>query len=133
VEVVRKTEAEQGKTGGEGHEDKAPEEYEGLVNPFAGDPDAIDAGEQIYRTNCESCHGPGGEGDGPAAASLNPGPANLADPEMMQEMTDGFLFWRVSEGGAMAPFNSAMPAWQEVLSEESRWQVISFLRSLSRE
>jgi mono/diheme cytochrome c family protein len=133
VEVARTAEAEQDETGGEEHEVEAPEEYEGLVNPFAGDPDAIEAGEQIYRTNCESCHGPGGEGDGPAAAALDPRPANLADTEMMQDMTDSFLFWRVSEGGAMEPFNSAMPAWKEVLSEEQRWQVIGYLRSLSQD
>ena len=30
----------------------------------------------------------------------------------------------------MAPFNSAMPAWETGLSETERWQVIAYIRSL---
>jgi hypothetical protein len=56
---------------------------------------------------------------------LDPKPATLADGVMMNELSDGYLFWRVSKGGAMEPFNSAMPAWESGLTEEQRWQVIS--------
>jgi mono/diheme cytochrome c family protein len=110
---------------------EAPDEFASLTNPFAGDPDAIAAGEEIFQTNCIPCHGPEGAGDGVAAAGLDPKPANLSDSEMMPMMTDGYLFWRVSKGGAMEPFNSAMVAWEESLSETQRWQVISFVRTLS--
>jgi mono/diheme cytochrome c family protein len=47
---------------------------------------------------------------------------------MMGEINDAYLFWRVSEGGVMAPFNSAMPAWKGALSETQRWQVVNYLR-----
>lgn len=113
------------------HED-TPGDYADLTNPLAGDSAAVTAGQAIFDTNCASCHGPKGQGDGPASAALNPKPANLADPQMMDSMSDGYIFWRVSEGGMIAPFNSAMPAWKATLSEEQRWQVISYLRSLSR-
>ena len=59
-----------------------------------------------------------GAGDGVAAVGLDPKPANLGDSEMMSTLTDGYLFWRVSKGGAMEPFNSAMPAWDPGLTEE---------------
>jgi mono/diheme cytochrome c family protein len=36
------------------------------------------AGAKIFQTFCTTCHGPAGKGDGPAAAGLNPKPANLA-------------------------------------------------------
>ncbi len=36
-----------------------------------------DLGAQTYRTYCASCHGPGGEGDGPVASSLRARPADL--------------------------------------------------------
>ena len=49
----------------------------------------------------------------------------------MQDLSDGYLFWRVSEGGAMPPFNSAMLAWKGTLSEEEIWQVISYVRTFS--
>ena len=50
---------------------------------------------------------------------------------MMQDLSDGYLFWRISEGGAMPPFNSAMLAWKGTLSEEEIWQVISYVRTFS--
>lgn len=108
-----------------------PEEYAGLTNPYAGESQAISLGEDIYQVNCASCHGPEGEGDGPAASALDPKPANLADATMMQAMSDGYLFWRVTEGGGMEPFNSQMPAWGDVLTEKDHWQVISYLRTLA--
>lgn len=110
-----------------------PDEYANLTNPFADDPEAIAAGEQIYVVNCAPCHGKTGQGDGPAGAALDPKPANLADAEMMSMMSDGYLFWRVSEGGLFEPFSSAMPPWKDTLSEEQRWQVIAFERTLGLE
>lgn len=109
-----------------------PEEFEGLANPAAGDSEAIAAGADIFAVNCASCHGPAGEGDGPAAEGLNPKPAALADGMMMNTLTDGYLFWRVSKGGQSEPFNSAMPAWENALTIEERWQVISFIRTLQQ-
>jgi mono/diheme cytochrome c family protein len=49
---------------------------------------------------------------------------------MMQELSDGYLYWRISEGGQMEPFNSMMPAWKDGLSEQQIWQIISFVRTL---
>ncbi|WP_397542641.1 c-type cytochrome [Roseovarius salis] len=34
-------------------------------------------GRQIYVENCAQCHGPGGRGDGPWAASYDPPPSDL--------------------------------------------------------
>ncbi|HZD10841.1 MAG TPA: cytochrome c [Candidatus Binatia bacterium] len=107
-----------------------PDEFAALTNPFAGDPEAIDAGEAIFQVNCATCHGTEGKGDGPAAEGLDPKPAVLADP-MLNSHSDGYLFWRVSKGGQMEPFNSAMPAWETSLTEDQRWQVISFVRTLT--
>ena len=36
------------------------------------------AGATLYSADCVTCHGPKGLGDGPAAAGLNPKPANFA-------------------------------------------------------
>lgn len=120
--------------GEESHEHlEVPSEYEGLANPFDEDPDAISNGADLYAANCATCHGLDGMGDGPAATALDPKPASLADSDMMADMTDGYVFWRISEGGAMEPFNSAMPAWGSTFSEQEIWQLVSFLRTLPDE
>lgn len=108
-----------------------PEEFVSLTNPEAGHEDAIAAGEELFTTHCVTCHGPEGKGDGEGAANLDPKPANLADSAMMGDMSDGYLFWRVSKGGAFEPFNSAMPAWEQTFTDEQRWQLISYVRTLS--
>ncbi|MCB8973844.1 MAG: cytochrome c [Ardenticatenaceae bacterium] len=112
---------------------EAPEEFASLKNPFAADHEAIEIGEELFQAYCASCHGPEGAGDGPAAESLEPKPAALSDGMMMNMLSDGYLFWRVSQGGQMEPFNSAMPAWQAALTEEQRWQIISYVRTLADE
>lgn len=110
-----------------------PVEFASLTNPFADNHEAIEAGAEIFQANCATCHGPEGLGDGPGAAELDPQPATLADGTMMNDLSDGYLFWRVSKGGQMEPFNSAMPAWESALTEEERWQVVSFLRTLAED
>lgn len=107
---------------------EVPAEYAGKTNPVANDAAAVAAGKDIYATNCASCHGDAGAGDGPAGSALDPKPAALN--ALGSEITDNFLFWRISEGGAMEPFNSSMPAFKGVLTEEQIWQTVHFIRSL---
>ncbi len=108
-----------------------PTEFANLTNPFGSEHEAIEAGEEIYNSFCVTCHGAEGKGDGPGAEALEPKPANLADGTMMHELSDGYLFWRISKGGGMEPFHSAMPIWETSLTETQRWQVVSYIRTLS--
>lgn len=110
---------------------EVPHEYENLANPFSSDVEAISEGKAIFETNCATCHGIEGKGDGPGAVELEPKPADLSNSQMMQDLTDGYLFWRVSKGGQIEPFNSVMPPWEASLSEEQRWHVISYVRSFT--
>ncbi len=106
-----------------------PPEFEGLENPFGDDAAAIAAGAKIFAASCEKCHGETGDGDGPIAAGLDIKPASLSDGEMMATLSDAYVFWRITEGGAMEPFNSDMQNFL-YYSEEQRWQLVSFVRSL---
>ncbi|MBN2548952.1 MAG: c-type cytochrome [Anaerolineales bacterium] len=105
-----------------------PAAYAGISNPKANDSAAVTAGEALYRANCASCHGDTGKGDGPAAVALDPSPQPLATTVISE--SDAYLYWRIAEGGAMAPFSSAMPAWKAILSEDQIWQIVAFLRTL---
>lgn len=107
-----------------------PAEYAGKSNPVSGDAAAIAAGKDLFATNCATCHGDKGMGDGPTAASLDPKPKPLATE--MGTLKDDYIFWRISEGGAFSPFNSAMPAWKASLTEDQIWQVIAFLHTLGK-
>ena len=105
-----------------------PEQYSSFVNPYPGDKEAISAGKVLYEANCSSCHGLSGAGDGPASGGINPPPGNLAARQ--ESLSDGYLYWRISEGGLMEPFNSIMPGWKGILDEEKIWQIISYLRTM---
>ena len=105
-----------------------PEPYADLKNPFTGNQEAALEGEVLYQSNCSSCHGFTGEGDGTASAGLDPKPQNLA--QQQSGLSDAYLFWRISDGGLMEPFNSLMPAWRGLFDEEQIWQLITYLRTL---
>jgi len=107
---------------------QVPEEYSGFSNPYTDDPEQISAGEILYEANCSSCHGITGEGDGPASGGIDPPPGNLALRH--PNMSDSYMFWRISEGGLMEPFNSIMPGWKGLLDEENIWQIISYIRTM---
>lgn len=99
-----------------------PPEYAGLTNPLG--PEAADAGAEVFRTNCATCHGPQGHGDGPAGQSLNPKPGNLAN--IQAAAGDDFLFWRIHDGKP----GTSMVAWKGILTDEQIWQTVAFIRTL---
>ncbi len=99
-----------------------PMEYAGLTNALGAD--AATEGAQIFKTNCEMCHGPQGHGDGPAGQALDPKPRNLA--ALQPKVGDDFLFWRIREGKP----GTSMVAWKGILADEQIWQIISFIRTL---
>lgn len=110
------------------HSTTIPADYAGRASPVSSDDESAARGAVIFTSNCAVCHGDGGMGDGPTAASLDPSPAPIARTSLM--MGDDYLFWRVSEGGV--PFATAMPVWKETLDEQARWDVINYVRALGR-
>lgn len=97
-----------------------------VKNPVPATPENLAAGEKTYRDNCMLCHGEKGMGDGPGAKVLKVKPANFTDAKMMSAETDGALFWKITTG------RGPMVSWKEDLSEKERWQLVSYLRKLSK-
>jgi putative copper resistance protein D len=87
---------------------------------------SIASGLQNYQQLCVPCHGVAGFGDGPAGADLKPRPADLT-AKHTGDHTAGDLFWWISQGKEA----TAMPGFAGHLSEETRWDLINFLRMLS--
>ena len=71
-------------------------------------------------------------GNGHYAKGFNPPPANFQDPGTIAQLSESFLFWRIAKGGpglpeASTPWDSAMPVWENMLTENEIWQVILYL------
>jgi high-affinity iron transporter len=83
-------------------------------------------GGAIFQTQCASCHGPAGRGDGPAARGLTPVPADLTDFRRLSASTPLDFFRRVTIGVT----GTAMPAYEGRLTAEDRWAVTVYATSL---
>lgn len=104
---------------------KIPEEARLRKNPVPLSAAALESARGIYMDKCANCHGQTGKGDGPDATSYYPTPASLADATRMNRVTDGEIFYQISEG------RKPMPSFKKRLSEEQRWQLVLFVRSLA--
>ncbi|HXE56613.1 MAG TPA: FTR1 family protein [Gemmatimonadales bacterium] len=74
-------------------------------------------GAAIYREQCASCHGLAGRGDGPAAAGLDPPPADLTDAAALRGTSPLDYYHRITIGVA----GTAMPAFESRLGPDDRW------------
>jgi mono/diheme cytochrome c family protein len=67
-------------------------------------------GRKIYNEKCQFCHGIKGNGDGPAAASLNPRPADFNGPNVWQKYDEKKMIDIVRNGKGMMPAFDLKPA-----------------------
>jgi len=101
----------------------APESAVKMKNPVKSDATSIKEGKDLYAQHCKSCHGAKGNGDGTKAEKLDISCGDFSSPEV-KRATDGELFWKTTEG------RKPMPSYKEKLSDNDRWKVVNFLRSL---
>jgi len=107
-------------------------------NPYraleTSDPEAFAAhlanGRRVYYENCFFCHGDLLRGAGMYSHGLNPIPTNFHP--VVEQFQESFFFWRVAKGAPGlppegAPWDSAMPVWEQFLSTEEMWDVVLFL------
>lgn len=100
---------------------KAPAEAKTTKNPVKG----VASAKKSVETNCVSCHGASGKGDGVAAAALPPPKPADWTAGKVQSQTDGEIFWKISNG------RGAMPPWKH-LPEKDRWELVNYIRSLKK-
>ena len=96
---------------------KAPKKDAARRNPLAADPDAVAAGRKLFALHCAECHGESADG-------TKKGPSLRVDE--VQQATPGALFWVLTNGVV----RRGMPVWSK-LPEPQRWQLVSFIKSLS--
>lgn len=105
-----------------------PLDVNNIRNPVPPDDRSLAAGARIYQTDCAVCHGDTGRGDGPGGIRLVPRPADLR-VHMAAGHTDGQLFYWVTYGVS----GTGMPAWQDGLTEQQRWDAINYIRTFANQ
>jgi len=92
-------------------------------------------GAPIYKKNCAGCHGNTGAGDGPAATSLKPKPADFVTAAYKdskgknpREYTDAEMLDIINNGRK----GTAMPAWKKQLTADQINDVLAYVRSLAK-
>ncbi|HSM59197.1 MAG TPA: cytochrome c [Longimicrobiales bacterium] len=95
-------------------------------------------GADIFTLHCATCHGTAGEGDGPAAAALNPKPRDFTsgvfyiDGNANAETGEPVDLARVIlEGPAAFGGSEGMPPWKGTFSEGQVRDLVAFVFSLS--
>ena len=94
------------------------------------------AGKTAFVTNCASCHGETGKGDGPVGAALQPPPRDFSKGEFKFD-TDGDgnpgsdtdLKNVIQKGGAAYGGSPLMAPWP-TLSDDDVANVIAYIRTL---
>jgi mono/diheme cytochrome c family protein len=102
-----------------------PEAAKRVENPLEPSAAALLAIRPIYIDKCGPCHGNSGKGDGHDASLYDPAPTNFTDPKPMAGVTDGELFYKMTEG------HKPMPSFKKRLTDEQRWQLVLMIRSFA--
>lgn len=102
---------------------QAPAEFVNMKSPLKVTPDITKKGQYLYKNRCEICHGSEGKGNGPYNDPKWKQATNLAS-KAVQANTDGELFYKVSTS------RDRHPASKVLYTEEERWMVVAFLRTL---
>src|SRR5437899_6022968 len=65
-----------------------PAEFAGIAWPPGADaPEGLPLGQRIYLRSCQTCHGPDGRGNGPAAPSMSPRPRDFTQGQFKYKST----------------------------------------------
>lgn len=95
-------------------------------NPITPTPEGLAEARKFYGYNCAMCHGKDGDGKGDLAADMKLELHDWRDPSTLEKMTDGELFWIVSNGKGKMLGNGDRD------SEKMRWNYVNLVRSFAK-
>lgn len=101
-----------------------PADARQIKNPVALNTATLDSARVLYRNDCAKCHGVNGDGKKPADSmySYSTKPANFTDAKLVDAMSDGEIFWKITNG------RKPMPSFKIRLTDEQRWELVNLIR-----
>ena len=102
---------------------KVPAKYQTMKNPISANTDAA-IGKSLYSKHCKSCHGSEGYGDGTKAKDMKGDLGDFSSAKF-QKQSDGALFYKTTFG------RDDMPDFSKKLTDEDRWLVVNYMRTLA--
>lgn len=95
--------------------------------PPKSTPELVSRGQVVFSQNCVVCHGDHGQGDGPAAGSMDPKPRNLVKDKFKAGDSPKQIFNTITNG----LYGTSMPPF-EYLSEQDRAALAYYVESLRK-
>ncbi len=108
-----------------------PPDADKTNNPVEATEESVAQGKELFMTrkgNCIFCHGETGSGNKDNLPKLRRVPADLSNAKRMPKLSDGEIFWKITLG-----IPGIMPGREKQLTEEERWHVVNFVRTLAKE
>jgi len=101
-----------------------PPDAKQMKNPVALNTATLDSTRVLYRNDCAKCHGINGDGKKPPGSmySYSTKPTNFTDAKIVDAMSDGEIFWKISNG------RKPMPSFKIRLTDEQRWELVNLIR-----
>jgi mono/diheme cytochrome c family protein len=96
-------------------------------NPVAPTPEGLAEARKLYGYDCAMCHGKDGDGKGDLAGELKLELHDWHDASSIEKMTDGELFWIISNGKGKMTGGEG-----DRSSEKVRWNLVSLVRSFGK-
>lgn len=104
-----------------------PAEDAAKKNPVKPTPEGLAAAKKLFGYHCAMCHGKDGDGKGDLAADMKLELKDWRDPKSLEKMTDGELFYIVTNGRGKMTGGEG-----DRTSEEVRWNLVNYVRSFAK-
>ena len=99
-----------------------PQGWRDIPNPYPTTEAGLARGHKIYQDFCIGCHGPVGDGMGPAQPWLYPPPLNFTILKG-REISGGIIYYQIMNGIT----GTAMPYFKRELESQKIWEVGDYI------
>ena len=102
--------------------EQVPKGWREIPNPYPTTPAGLQRGHKIYQEFCLGCHGPIGDGMGPAQPWIYPPPLNFTILKG-REISGGIIYYQLMNGIT----GTAMPYFKRDLESQKLWEVGDYI------